>query len=54
MADTTVNGRLTGRNLDLKALARSEQADEKVPWHFKLLVGLLVVYLTWRFIQLFS
>ncbi|MEO6571853.1 MAG: hypothetical protein ABIO83_09935 [Ilumatobacteraceae bacterium] len=28
--------------------------DEKTPWHFKLLVGTLVVYLTWRFLQLFG
>ena len=26
--------------------------DEKTPWHFKLLVGTLVVYLSWRFWQL--
>jgi hypothetical protein len=29
-------------------------AEEKAPWHFKLLVVALVVYLTWRFIQIFS
>ena len=28
--------------------------DEKVPWHFKLMVVLLVIYLGWRFIQLFT
>ena len=22
-----------------------------VPWHFKLMLGLLVAYLTWRFVQ---
>ncbi len=26
--------------------------DEKTPWHFKLLVGMTVVYLGWRFVQL--
>ncbi len=24
----------------------------KVPWHFKVMVTLLVIYLAWRFIQL--
>lgn len=27
-------------------------AAEKVPWHFKLMVVALVVYLVWRFVQL--
>ena len=27
--------------------------DEKTPWHFKLLVGMTVVYLGWRLVQLF-
>ncbi len=27
-------------------------ADEKTPWHFKLLVVLLIVYLGWRLVQL--
>ena len=29
--------------------AKDAKAEEKAPWHFKLLVGALVVYLTWRF-----
>jgi hypothetical protein len=29
-------------------------ADEKAPWHFKLMIATLVVYLTWRFIQIFT
>ena len=28
--------------------------DEKTPWHFKLLVFTLGVYLTWRFVQIFT
>jgi len=28
--------------------------DEKAPWHFKLLVVAMVVYLGWRFVQLVS
>ena len=27
--------------------------DEKAPWHFKLMVVALVVYLGWRFISIF-
>ncbi len=27
--------------------------DESAPWHFKLLVVALVVYLGWRFIEIF-
>jgi hypothetical protein len=41
--------RTTARNLDLKKLAGE---DAKVPWHFKLLVVALAVYLGWRVIQL--
>lgn len=33
--------------------AAARLADEKSPWHFKLLVGMVVVYLGWRLIQLF-
>ena len=29
-------------------------ADEATPWHFKLLIGAVVVYLTWRAIQMIS
>lgn len=29
-------------------------ADEATPWHFKLLVFAVVVYLGWRLIQLFG
>lgn len=28
--------------------------DEKVPWHFKLMVVALVGYLGWRFVQLLT
>ena len=34
--------------------AADDAADEKAPWHFKLLVGSLVVYLSWRFYQIFT
>jgi hypothetical protein len=49
------HGRVTAKNLDLKALARGdgEEGDEKAPWHFKLLLGGLVLYLSWRVVDLF-
>ncbi len=31
----------------------AEGDDESAPWHFKLLVVALVVYLGWRFIEIF-
>ena len=35
--------------------AHADQADDyKAPWHFKLMIVLAVVYLTWRFIQVIS
>jgi hypothetical protein len=55
----SIHGKVTAKNLDLKKLARSgsdtaANDDVSVPWHFKLLVGALVIYLSWRVIQLFS
>lgn len=47
---------VTAKNLDLKQLAKGEgdgDADVRAPWHFKLLVVALVVYLGWRLVQLF-
>lgn len=48
---------VTAENLDLKKLASGNDEDDddgKAPWHFKLLVVLLVIYLVWRFIQLLT
>ena len=50
------HGKITAKNLDLKKLARGESGDDEdtsVPWHFKLLVGALVLYLSWRVVDLF-
>ena len=33
--------------------AKSEDPDEKAPWHFKLMIVALVVYMTWRIVYLF-
>lgn len=30
------------------------EEDAKAPWHFKLLLALLALYLTWRLVQLFT
>jgi len=51
VAEPTTSGRITVDTLDLKKLAGTD--DEGTPWHFKLLVGLLCVYLGWRFVQIF-
>ena len=37
---------------EIEQRAAAETADEKTPWHFKLLVVALVVYLGWRFADL--
>ena len=53
----SIHGKVTAKNLDLRKLASGgadTDEDVRVPWHFKLLVGALVFYLTWRVIQLFS
>jgi hypothetical protein len=44
---TAISG--PAQRVDLKALAGDKA---KVPWHFKLMVVALVVYLTWRAVQL--
>lgn len=45
----SLSGRRLGKDLDLKELA----GEEKAPWHFKLLVVLLVAYLGWRVVDIF-
>jgi len=49
--------KVTAKNLDLKKLAAGEDAvdddDASAPWHFKVLMVLLVLYLTWRIVDLF-
>jgi len=34
--------------------ASESDDDAKAPWHFKLMVVLLVLYLGWRLVQLFT
>jgi len=45
--------RHTSENLDLRSLAAGGDADARAPWHFKLLVTALVLYLGWRVVDLF-
>jgi hypothetical protein len=47
---------ITAKNLNLRQLAAGEDDEDtaKAPWHFKLLMVLLALYLTWRIIQLFT
>ncbi|MFM7044580.1 MAG: hypothetical protein ACKOYG_03385 [Ilumatobacteraceae bacterium] len=49
--------RVTGRSLDLRRLAAGadgDRASTSAPWHFKLLVVMLLAYLAWRVIALFT
>ena len=46
----TARPTVTAKNLDLHELAGD---NAKAPWHFKLLMVLLVLYLTWRIVDLF-
>jgi hypothetical protein len=40
---------VTAKNLKLRQMAGE---DAKAPWHFKLLMVLLALYLGWRLVQL--
>ena len=51
MDTPNVSGHLTADTLDLKKLAGLD--NEKTPWHFKLLMLLLCLYLGWRVVDLF-
>ena len=42
-----------GRDLEAPEPTPGGEQDEKAPWHFKLLVVALVVYLGWRFFEMF-
>jgi hypothetical protein len=42
-----------GRDLEAPAPTAGAEGEEKAPWHFKLLVVALVVYLGWRFFEMF-
>jgi hypothetical protein len=49
---------VTAKNIDLRKLAAGEgqdadEDDAKAPWHFKLLLVLLIIYLVYRFYEMF-
>jgi len=56
LVETPKRQPITAQNLDLRKLAAGDddQDDAKAPWHFKLLMVLLAIYLTWRIVQLFT
>jgi hypothetical protein len=47
--DKPIGPTITAKDLNLKELAGDEG---KVPWHFKLMISALGLYLGWRVIQL--
>ena len=38
---------------EIEQRAAEVAVDESTPWHFKLLVVALILYLGWRFVQIF-
>ena len=53
-ATTSPSTPITAKNLDLRKLAGGDDGEsESAPWHFKLLMVLLVLYLGWRLVDLF-
>jgi hypothetical protein len=49
---TCDNDLLAPDDIDADGAGDAETDHEKVPWHFKLMVVLLVAYLGWRFWEL--
>ena len=39
---------------EIEQRAEEVVADEGTPWHFKLLIGAVAVYLGWRTVQMIS
>ena len=52
--ETPARQPITAKNIDLRMLAAGEGEEPKTPWHFKLLMVLLALYLGWRIVQLFT
>ena len=51
-----VQSTVTAKNINLRRMAVGEDGDEddaKAPWHFKVLMVMLVAYLVWRFAEIF-
>ncbi len=45
-----------GSDVETPTLRATDEGDddERAPWHFKLLVVMTVIYLAWRFFQIFT
>jgi hypothetical protein len=54
LVEAPVRQPITAKNINLRELAAREGEDVKTPWHFKVLMVLLVLYLGWRIVQLFT
>jgi hypothetical protein len=55
LVEAPVRQPITAKNLDLRKLAAGDdEVVPKTPWHFKLIMVLLVLYLGWRIVQLFT
>jgi hypothetical protein len=56
LVETPSTRPITAKNINLRKLAAGEGSEEsvKTPWHFKLLMVLLALYLGWRIVQLFA
>lgn len=57
MVEAPTQPAITAKNLDLRKLAAGEAVDgdgddAKAPWHFKLLLVLLIIYLVYRTIDM--
>lgn len=52
-AGQSTRRRVTAENLDLRALAGEGGDDARTPWHFKLLVTGVTLYVGWRILDLF-
>ncbi len=59
VVEAPVRQPITAKNLDLKKLAAGNHGldgdddDAAAPWHFKLLMVLMVLYFIWRMVDLF-
>ncbi|MEA3185602.1 MAG: hypothetical protein QOJ74_2079 [Ilumatobacteraceae bacterium] len=54
LVEAPVRQPITAKNINLREIAAKDGEDAKTPWHFKLLMVLLVLYLGWRIVQIFT
>lgn len=51
MATRSERAPAPGTEADARAEPAPDATDEKTPWHFKVLLVALILYLTWRLVQ---